>query len=244
MASRSSNPALSAVILFGVKDALMLPAWLVGFSMLGYGPLARDSGLGFWVTVTSSASVWGLPGQVAMAEMFALGAPLLAIVLTSSAANARFMPMTVSMIPLFKGHKPAERWNLILAQLVSVNTWVGLHRRAPELPLERRAPFYVAFSLTCMAAGMIGTGVGYQISAVLPPYIGVGLIFLNPIYFAFVFAGSKERMYVVSLIFGAALGPLAHLLTPNWGVLLAGFAGGALGFLFDGALRRREGSIE
>lgn len=228
----------------GIQDALVLPAWLVGVSMIGYGPLARDSGLGFWVTVTSSATIWGLPGQVAMAEMFALGAPLLAIILASSMANARFMPMTASMIPLFKGHKPSQRWSLLYAHMVSVNTWVGLHRRAPELPVARRAPFYLAFSFTCMIWGMAGTGIGYQLSATLPAFLAMALIFLNPVYFAFVFAAAKERMYIIALLFGAALGPVCHVVTPNWGVLIAGFAGGTLGFFVDRWIRRREEAPE
>ena len=49
----------------GVGDGFRMPVYVVAASMLGFGSLAHDSGLSFGVSVVSTATVWGLPGQVA-----------------------------------------------------------------------------------------------------------------------------------------------------------------------------------
>lgn len=86
-----------------------MPFFMVLASMMGFGSLARESGLSLGVSVVSSATVWGLPGQVAFAELFAVGAPVLAIMLASSMANLRFLPMSMSMLPLFRTDQRAWR---------------------------------------------------------------------------------------------------------------------------------------
>ena len=66
--------------------------------------------------------------------------------------------------------------------------------------------------------------------------MSLGLVFINPIYFMLALLGDlHSRARAAALVAGAVLGPTLHLLTPDWGLLLAGIAAGTLGF----ALRPR-----
>ncbi len=47
--------------LTGAADGLRMPALVIVASMVGFGSLARDSGLGIDVAVVSTVTVWGLP---------------------------------------------------------------------------------------------------------------------------------------------------------------------------------------
>lgn len=231
-------PDTGGAVLGGAKDALGLPAAVLFASMVGFGSLARDNGFGWLPAVISTASVWGMPGQIAMVELHALGAPMLALALTVAGANARFLPMSISLLPLFRGGLKRWGWTFALAQLVSINTWTGLMRRAPTLPAAQRAPYFVGFSLLCMTSGLLGTAAGFVLAGTLPRLLTLGLVFLNPIYFMMMFASVRQRGGVLAVLIGAALGPTLHLIAPQWGVPLTGVIAGTAAFLIDRRLRR------
>ncbi len=222
-----------AAFIGGAKDGLGMPVFVIGASMVGFGSLARDSGLGLGLSVVSTITVWGLPGQVAFAELFAVGAPVLAIMLASSMANLRFLPMSLSMMPLFRDDRAAWRWRYLLVAMMSVNTWALTVVRGPSLPADRRVPYFIGLSAACMTAGVAGTALGYHLAATLPSSITVSLIFLNPVYFVFLFAGVRHRKFVLALIIGAVLGPLVHRVSPDWGLVFCGVIAGTAAYWLD-----------
>jgi predicted branched-subunit amino acid permease len=75
----------------------------------------------------------------------------------------------------------------------------------------------------------------------VPHPVTLGLVFLNPIYFLLLFAADlASRPRLMALGFGAALGPVLHLITPDWGLLLCGLIAGSLAFALDRARARRR----
>ncbi len=210
-----------------------MPFFMVLASMMGFGSLARDSGLSFGVSVVSTATVWGLPGQVAFAELFAVGAPVLAIMLASSMANLRFLPMSLAMLPLFRGDKHAWRWRYLLVAVMSVNTWALTLRHGPAMAQDQRFSYYMGLCIICMTGGLTGTALGYHLAASLPFYITVSLIYLNPVYFVFLFSAVRYRNCILALMFGAVLGPLFHLISPEWGLPFCGVIAGTAAFWID-----------
>ncbi len=217
----------------GVGDGFKMPVYVVAASMLGFGSLARDSGISFAVTVVSTATVWGLPGQVAFVELFAVGAPVLVMVVASSMANMRFLPMSISMIPLFRGDKAAWGWRYVMVAMMSVNTWALTIRHSPEMPDHHRAPYFTGLSILCMTTGVLATALGYHLAGTLPVYITVSLIFLNFMYFTFLFCGVRQRNCLLAVIIGAILGPLFHLISPDWGLPFCGVIAGSAAVLVD-----------
>ena len=218
----------------GLLQALGLPSAIVMTSMMGFGSLAADGGISLLTAMAASAAVWGLPGQVAMAELWAAGAGLLTVTLAASLANARFMPMAMSLFPLMRGGMRHRGTPYLLVQLLSVNTWAACQQAFPAIPPQRRAVYYTVFASTILIAGQVGTALGFFAVALLPKAVTLGLIFLNPCYFALLFAGTRARPYVAALLLGALSGPPLYTLTPEWSLLITGFAAGSIAyFLFD-----------
>lgn len=227
----------------GVGDGLSMPFFMILASMMGFGSLARDSGLTFGVSVVSTATVWGLPGQVAYAELFAVGAPVLAIMIASSMANLRFLPMSLSMLPLFRDDKRAWRLRYLLVALMSINIWALTLRHAPAMPRDQRLPYYMGLSIICLTGGLIGTSLGYYLAVSFPFYVIVSLVYLNPVYFVFLFAGVQHRNCILALCIGALLGPLFHLISPDWGLPFCGIIAGSAAYWIDKRMTAPPGDM-
>ena len=54
----------------GVVDAINIPGFALGSTMTGFAVIAKEAGFDFWMVVATTASVWGLPGQVAFASLY------------------------------------------------------------------------------------------------------------------------------------------------------------------------------
>ena len=231
----------SSALTRGMIDATGMPALVLFASMVGYGSMAREAGLTLWTAVASTGLTWGLPGQIAMIELYALGAPVIAIVAASSAANARFLPMVLSVMPLLNEALPRKRWRYVVAQFMSLNPWAALMRRGPGMSPADRPPYYAGFAAVCIAAALLGTGTGFILAGAMSRDVTLTLVFLNPVFFTLVFADARGRAAILAVLAGVVAGPLFHLLSPDWGLLLTGAVAGSGAYLADRALRSRHG---
>ena len=189
-------------------------------------------------TLLATLGIWGLPGQIALVELYAVGSSALVVVLAVSLANARFFPMAVSFLPLMKPGVRHTGWLFLLVQLLSINSWAAGLRTFPSIQPTQRVYYFVAFGMVIMCAALTGTAIGYYAQSILPTSVALGLVLLNPIYFAMVFALVRERASVFALLIGATIGPVLIYLWPDWGLLFAGIIGGSIAFAFDEMLRR------
>ena len=237
------NPAAAASAWFGARDGIGVPGIVLGASFVGFGSLVRESGLSLPFGLISTATGWALPGQLAMIELYGTGAGLIAIALAVALTNARLLPMTITVMPLLRHprHAPALYW--LAAHLIAATGWAQLFRRAPILPQEHRLAYYFALTGTLWVISLIATAIGWELAGVVPQPVTLGLVFLNPLYFLLLFAADlASRPRLMALGFGAVLGPLLHLATPDWGLLLCGLIAGSLAFAIDRAwARRRDG---
>ena len=222
----------------GFRDAIAVPALIVLTGMMGFGSLAADSGISLWGSLAASAGIWGLPGQVAMAEFYAAGAGALAVAVAVSLANARFMPMTMSLFPLMRGGFKNRLHPYALVQMISVNSWAACNNAFPSIPHNHRVHYYTTFALTILVIGQAGTALGYFAVAALPRAVTLGLIFLNPCYFALLFAGTRVRANAVALVLGAVAGPPVFALIPEWSLLITGLAAGTAAFVIAPSVSR------
>lgn len=198
--------------------------------MIGFGSLARESGLTLAMAVVSTLGTWGLPGQVAFAELYAVGAPALVIILAGSMANARFFPMALTMLPHFRDTGRSNAWLYLIAHTTSLNPWAEAMRSAPGQPPLLRMPYFAGFTGICFTFGTAGTVIGYVMTGAMPEPVKLGLVFLNPLFFTLMFANTRGRMGIIALAFGAVTGPLLHLLSPDWGLLLTGALAGTAAY--------------
>ncbi|MFI4989210.1 MAG: AzlC family ABC transporter permease [Alphaproteobacteria bacterium] len=225
----------------GLREAFGLPALTLTASYLGFGSLVHSTGLGFVPGLATTFGMWALPGQVALVELYGAGASFLVIAATVALTNARFLPMTVVLMPhLRTGHAP--RWVFYaVAHLVAVTSWVFAMQRCPQLAEEKRLPYFFGLTFVLWLGCFAGTAGGFVLAGGLPHVVSLGLVFLNPLYFMLIFAADlRERARLYSLAVGAVLGPLFHLLSPEWGLPLTGIVAGTLAFALDRHARGRE----
>jgi predicted branched-subunit amino acid permease len=224
----------------GLRAGLGPPGAVLGASFVGFGTLARSSGFDLAQSLATSGFVWALPGQIALVELVATGAGLAGLIFAVALTNARLMPMTVTLVPVLSHGRWPRRLYYFAAHFIAVTAWTVTMQRYPEIPRERRLPFFIAFGLTLWSLSMLGTLAGYFLVGMVPPAVGLGLVFLNPIYFMLMFvADFRLPARALALTFGAIAGPLLQFLGSEWGLLAAGLLGGSAAFAAEELRRRR-----
>ena len=235
----SQNPdSWRGPVVRGLIDATGMPALVLFASMVGYGSMARESGLTLWTSVASTGLVWGLPGQIAMVELYALGAPLIAVVVAVSAANARFLPMVLSIMPLLSEGRKRRGRLYLFAQFLSLNPWAAMMREGPRMNPADRGAYYMAFAGVCISSALVGTAAGFLLAGELPRNVTLSLVFLNPVFFTLVFVDARGRGPVLAVLFGVFAGPALHTVSPGWGLIFTGAAAGGLAYAADRIWRR------
>ena len=216
-----------------------MPAAVLAAGYLGFGALAAGHELPLALVVASTLVIWALPGQLILAEMHTSGAPLLATVLTVALSSARFLPMTLVLMPLMRDARHRGWHYYVVAQLLALTGWTMAVARFPRIARAERLAWFSGVALVCRAARAAATAAGYLVADLLTPLAKTGLVFMAPMYYLLILLGAvRERAAALALACGALAGPLAHLATPQWSVLLGGFAGGSLAYL----ILRRAGS--
>jgi predicted branched-subunit amino acid permease len=228
------------VALAGMRDALSLPAWVVGFGLIGVGSLARDVGYPVEVAVLSTMLVWAGPSQVIFFASIAAGAAWSAIAIAIGFASLRFLPMTVAILPLLRRPGQSVWLQILLSHYVAVTAWTEGLRRLPAVSPPQRVAYFLGFANTCIAVSSIGTFSGYYLLSALSVPFAAGLLCLTPIFFlASLTAGIRHRGDVAAVALGLALAPVCdRLIGGGFDLIVSGLVAGSLAFLVG----RRRGS--
>jgi len=225
----------------GVREALHVPAAVTAAGYLGFGALVSGYGGPLWAAVLSTLTMWALPGQLVLMDMWQVGAPLVAVLLAVAMANARFFPMVLTLMPLLRDPQHTRGRLYAAAHFISMSSWTVCMQRCPQLPPGERLPYLIGFASACIAVGMLAGAVGYLIADAIPPAVQFGLLFLAPVYFFVMLIGeARSQIAALALACGGPAGPLLHLVAPQWSLLLAGVAGGTLAFAIHTMLERRR----
>jgi predicted branched-subunit amino acid permease len=204
---------------------------------VAFGAMAAANDIPMGVAVASTAVLWALPAQIVLVEMHSLAAPVLATVIAVMLSSARFLPMTLMLMPELRDAKHRNWLYYLAAQMLSLSGWTMAVARFPEIKREQRLSWFFGFTLVLMSVSAASTAAGYVGADRLPPLARLALVFMVPMYYLLILSGSaRERVAAVGLGCGAVAGPLAYQLTPDWSVPLSGLAGGTLAYLL---LRKR-----
>jgi predicted branched-subunit amino acid permease len=209
--------------------------------MLGFGALAFASGFDVWLSIACSAGIWALPGQIVLIEMSLAGAPGVATVIAVMLTAARFFPMTLAFMP----HVRDPQYNRLTvygaAHLLSMTSWAWTMRRIPDMPRDERLAYFIGFAGTCWAVSIVATAAGYYLAGSFPPLLRLGFLFLNPLYLVVLLVGdARTALAFAALACGAIAGPLLHVVSPEWGVLLTGLVGGTVAYFVQRAWNTRD----
>lgn len=212
----------------GVTGALILPAWIVGFSQFGVGALGADIGLPLAMVVLSTPLIWAGPAQFVLFGSLAAGVGLVSVAVAVSLTAIRLLPMGISLLSLMRQRDQGLVMRLTLAHLVVVTTWVEGIRVLPRLPRRDRVAWFLGFGLTCMAVSTALTALGHTLSSALPRFAAAGIMIVTPLFFLLSLITSARNVpdavaVAVGLLLGAALGPLVG---PDLDLVFAGLIGG------------------
>lgn len=225
----------------GIREALGVPAAVMGAGMVGFGALAFDSGLPVALAVACTVGIWALPGQLVLIEMHLAGAPGALTVLAVALTGARFLPMAIALMPVVRDPDRPRASIYAAAQFVAMTSWAWTMRRCTDMPREVRLSYFTGFAGTCWLVGIIATAAGYYLAGSFSPLMRLGFVFLSPVYFVVLLIGdARTTLAVAALACGAVAGPLLHLVDPQWSVLLSGLIGGTAAYLIQRALGSRR----
>ena len=224
----------------GIGDAVNIPGFALGSTMMGFSVIAKEAGLNFWMVLATTASVWGLPGQVAFAGLYATGASLLLIFVAVALANMRMMLMVISgadILRLRDLNLPLWRRVLVM-HFLAITSWTQISYMQERYSSDQLLTYYTGFSLTIFAFGMTGTTIGFFFDDLIPPEILRIVIFVTPIYILLLIINARQTVNRIALVIGASLCPLFYLWIGNWSVLVSGLVGGTLAILIYHRLSR------
>lgn len=225
-----------------MRDALGIPAAVPAAGMVGFGALAYEAGFDVFLAAVCTAGIWALPGQVALLEMYVAGAPGAVTVFAVMLTAARFLPMTMALVPIIRDPNGSSGTLYAAVQLLAMTTWAWTMRRSLDMPREGRLAYYIGFASTCWIVSIAATVMGYYLAGSFPPLVRLGLIFLNPVYFlVLMIVEARTTLAAAALVCGAIAGPLLYLVDPQWSVLSAGVVGGTAAYLIQRAVRARRG---
>lgn len=225
----------------GVRGALSLPAWVLGFSILGIGSLARDAGFPAGAAVLSTVVMWAGPAQAIFFVSIAAGASLPAIAFAVTLSSIRLLPMTMAILPLLRRPGQGMAVQLAAAHFIAVTMWVEGLRRLPPLAVADRLPYFFGFANACLVVCTAATYIGYFLLGALPVPLAAGLLFLTPIFFTVsLVAGARTLADWAAMLLGAVLAPAFNVLIgKDFDLLAAGLLGGTLAYAI-GKIRRGQ----
>ncbi len=222
----------------GTRAGIGLPSMMLFTSSLGYGVFAKACGLTFGEAMFLPLSLQALPAQLVLADNAARNASIAAAALAVVLTAIRFLPMTVVLMPLLKGHGGSRWHELVAVHFVGVTQWLEGLRRLPNVPVPLRLAYYFGIGVSVSAGTIIGSAIGYLTTSVLPAWLIAALLFMTPLYFLLSLVETSRALQDrISLIFATIAGPLIFIWLPSLDLLLTGLGAGTLGW----AMGRRRG---
>lgn len=225
----------------GIRAAISIPGFILAAAFVGFASLAKEAGFTVAQTVFMTGIVWALPAKVVLVGAVLSGSALPAAAIAVALSSIRLMPMVVALVPEMRTVH-TRKWVLyLLSHFVAVTSWVIALERFPGVPRKMRTSFYAGLGSTLVLGNMGVVAIVFLIAERLPPAVSAALFMLTPMYFLTSLWGSaRERAGHVAMVLGLGLGPLFHILVPEFDLLAAGILGGAAAYGYHQLSRSRR----
>ena len=217
----------------GIRDGIGVPALSLFFSMVGFASIAREAGFDVLMAVTSTALVWGMPGQVAAVSLHMAEASLWVAFTAVALANMRMLLMTISGMEMLglKDRPIGFFKKLALMQMLAITSWIQLGHVVGQYSKEKLYHYYIAMGLTVYVFGVSGTILGYYVSEFLPRQVLITVLVMTPMYILLMVINARQVIHRYAGVCGGILCPLAFPIIGEWGILLGGFIGGIIALI-------------
>jgi len=215
----------------GMARIFSLPALILVSGFVGFGGLARESGVSLPELIFMVPAIWALPSHLLIVAGIASGASLVTLMPAVALASVRMMPMTMALVPDIRTPR-SRMWHLLaVSHMVAITAWLHTLQKAPEIPRRGRLPYFVGFGCMLMLCSTVVAALVFKVAAALPEPVMAGLYFITPIYFATSLWGAvRFRAEHLALVLGFMLGPLMAWVVPQANILVGGIAGGAIAY--------------
>ncbi len=222
---RLSDP--KQVAWLAIRDLCQVPGLGLFFSMVGFSAIAREAGFGLKEALATSALVWGMPGQVAMASLYLAGASAAVIFMAVALANMRMMLMVVSSVDLigFRRQGTAIIKQILLMHFLAITTWIQLSVVRGKVADRAMIIYFTAFALPLFFIGMMGTLLGFYLVDIVPPMLLKAIVFTTPLYILMMVAKIRIQLFRYAGVVGGSLAPLLYPVIGEWAILTAGIVG-------------------
>lgn len=228
-------------VLHGYAQIASVPVLVLMSTFVGFAGFAKESGYPLHETLFMIAVIWALPAKVVLIGAIGAGNTLPAAAFAVSLSSVRLMPMVVSIVPEMRAGRTRQLTLFLLSHFVAVTSWVVSMERFHHVPREMRTAFFAGLGSMLLLVSLTVVTIVYTLSAHLPPIVFAALFFLMPVYFLTSLWGSaRDRSGHVAMVAGLALGPVTHLLAPDYDLLLAGIGGGLIGYAAHRLMRAKK----
>lgn len=218
-------------ILAGIRSVAPILVGVVPFGLI-YGVVAVSEGVGRVPAILMSTIVFAGASQIAAAELWGQGAPLLIVVATGFIINLRFLMYSASLAPQLPGLRPWQRW--LGSYLLTDQAYAVSIVRFQSDPVVHRFGFYFGAAITLWATWQISSLLGVLIGLQVPA--SWGLEFSVPLMFlALLVPTLRARTPVVVAIVSGGAALAFHQLPLHLGLIAAATSG-----LLAGAWRERH----
>ena len=143
----------------GILNAINVPGFALGSTMIGFSVIAKEAGFDIWMVLATTASVWGMPGQIAFASLYAVGSSLVLIFIAVTLANMRMMLMVISGANILK----MKEYNLpfwkqaIFLHVMAITSWAQIGYMKDKINEEKLLNYYIGFSFTIFTLNLFPT---------------------------------------------------------------------------------------
>jgi predicted branched-subunit amino acid permease len=185
----------------GVRQAVGPPAIVLFAGMLGFGAMGRTSGLDVWFTSFTSIFMFALPGQVVLFEMALTGSSVIAIALAVTLTATRFVTMTVTLFPQLD-QQDRNRKLYGAVHLVAMTAWAISMKEFHTMASRYRFSYFMGLGIVCWFISIPGTILGYYLAGMVPSFITLGLVFINPLFFLLTFTEVKPWANRIAIVLG------------------------------------------
>jgi predicted branched-subunit amino acid permease len=213
----------------GFWRLLPLSMFVVVFG-LAYGLAAVQAGLSPLQIVFMSVAVFAGTAQFAALELWGTEIPILPLLITTFAINARMLLMGASLYPWMKHVPPTQRFGslLVLSDANWAMTLNDCQQGKPNLGMLLGGG--IAIWVTWMAGTLLGMTFGNLIAN--PARFGIDMV-MGCFMLSMVFGGRKSLRMLVVWCVAALSGWLAYVYLPaNTHVVVGAIGGGLVGLFW------------
>lgn len=215
--------------LAGCKAAIPV---ILGFIPAGiaYAIMARQAGFSIGQTCLMSLTVFAGAAQMMAAGMYAQGAGIITMIITTFIVNLRHLIMSTCV---FTRMKPARLWLRVLASFGVTDEGFAIFTTEKE---ENCTVFFL-FGLLVVTylSWNVGTLIGALVSEVLPPIINASLaVSLYAMFIGLLMPNLKGNFRLVILVILTAISNtiLTQFLASSWALVISTLLGAFVGVFF------------